>query len=101
MKNSASLLALSLLAANSLAWADDERPENDRSEDLRYCLELPTAQQIAKCSGEISAGNKGRTYSRTEVERILAEEKARAPASTDNPSGMPATDSRTSVTELK
>jgi len=101
MKNSASLLALSLLAASSLAWAEDERPENDRSEDLRYCLELPTAQQIAKCSGEISAGNKGRTYSRTEVERILAEEKTRAPASTDHSSGMPATDSRTSVTELK
>ena len=101
MNKLASLLAVTPLLAISFAWAEDERPENDRSEDLRYCLELPTAQQIAKCSGEISAGNKGRTYSRTEVERILAEERARAPAGTDNPPGMPAAESNKSENEIK
>ena len=86
MNKIASLLAATLLLASSIV-----RAEEVNSEDLRYCLDLPTAQEIAKCSGEISPGNKGRTYSREEVEKILSEEKANAPASTGDSSSTPAT----------
>lgn len=77
MNKFASLLAVELLLASSIARAEDVK-----SADLRYCLDLPTAQEIAKCSGEISPGNKGRVYSREEVERILSAEQAKAPAGT-------------------
>lgn len=86
MNRYASLLAVILPLASSFAWA-----EADGSEDLRYCLDLPTAQEIAKCSGEVSPGSKGRTYSREEVERILSEEKANAPSSASDPPGSPVT----------
>lgn len=86
MNKFASLLAITLLLAGSLAWA-----EADSSNDLRYCLDLPSVQQIAKCAGEISAGNKGQTYSKEEVERILSEEIAGTPTSVSDSSGAPAT----------
>ena len=86
MNKFASLLAVALLLASSIA-----RAEEVRSDDLRYCLDLPTVQEIAKCSGEISPGSKGRTYSREEVEKILSVTEAIAPASTSDSSGTPAT----------
>ena len=82
----ASLFAVTLLLASVPAWAED-----DSSDDLRYCLDLPSAQQIAKCAGEVSPGDKGRTYSREEVQRILSEEQADSPASTSDSSGDPTT----------
>ena len=84
MNRYASLLAVILPLASSFAWA-----EADGSEDLRYCLDLPTVQEIAKCSGEVSPGSKGRTYSREEVERILSEEKANAPSGASDSPGSP------------
>jgi hypothetical protein len=68
------------------------RAEADSPDDLRYCLELPSAQQIAKCAGEISAGSKAQTYSKEEVERILSDAQANTPASTSDSSDAPATD---------
>ena len=46
--------------------------EERRGSDLTYCLELPTAQLIAKCSGERSGGDKGATMSQAEVDKLLA-----------------------------
>lgn len=86
MNNSASLLAITLLLTSSLA-----RAEAGSSDDLRYCLDLPSVQQIAKCAGEVSPGDKGRTYSREEVERILSEEQADTPASANDTSDASAT----------
>ena len=74
MNNLSSLFGMSLLLVSAFALA-----EEDRGYDLRYCLDLPTVEEIAKCSGEISPGDKGRTYSREEVERILSREQAVAP----------------------
>lgn len=85
MNKIASLLAAMLLMTSSFAWA-----EADSSNDLRYCLDLPSDQQIAKCAGELSAGNKGRTYSKEEVDRILSGEKANTPASASDLSDTPA-----------
>ena len=85
MIKSKSLLILIFFLANSFAWA-----AADRSDDLTYCLDLPTAQQIAKCSGEISASKRGRIFSKQEVEKILSMEKSIAPTSASDISGMPA-----------
>ena len=85
MNKIAVLLAASLLMSSSLA-----RAEADSSNDLRYCLDLPSDQQIAKCSGEISAGNKGRPFSKKEVDRILSKEKTSAPISANISAGTPA-----------
>jgi len=87
MNKLSSLLAITLLLATSLARAED-----DSSGDLRYCLELQSNYEIAKCAGEISAGSKGRPYSKDEVDKILSEEQASAPISPNESSGMPATD---------
>lgn len=46
--------------------------EERRGSDLTYCLELPTPQLIAKCSGEHSGGDKGPTMSQAEVDRLLS-----------------------------
>lgn len=80
-------LAASLLLASSLAQA-----EVRNTNDLTYCLELPTAQLIAKCSGELAPGGKGRTFSKAEVDRILSEQKVAAPAPvvTIHPAAVPA-----------
>lgn len=64
--------------------------EADRSNDLRFCLELSNAQQIAKCAGELSGGAKGKTYSKDEVEKILSETKAKTPDSTSEATPSPA-----------
>lgn len=86
MEKFASLFTISLLLASASA-----RAGADSSADLRYCLDLPTVQQIAKCSGEVSPGNKGRIYSKAEVERILSSAQAGTPASASDSSEAPAT----------
>jgi len=70
------LFAITLLIATPLAGAEDES-----SDDLRYCLELQSNQDIAKCAGEISAGGKGKPYSKEEVDKILSEGQTGAPTS--------------------
>lgn len=87
MNRIASLLAATLLLASSSAWA-----EADRSADLRYCLEMKSNEEIAKCAGEIAAGDKGKPLSKAEVQQILSKEQANAPASQNESSGTPATD---------
>lgn len=86
MNELSSLLFITLLLATPLALA-----EGDSSDDLRYCLELQSNYEIAKCAGEISAGSKGKPFSREEVDKILSEEQAIAPISTNESSGTPAT----------
>lgn len=86
MNKFASLFAVTLLLASSSTWA-----EADRSADLRYCLDMKSDDEIAKCAGEISPDKKGKPFSREEVERILAKEKTSAPASANESSGTPAT----------
>jgi hypothetical protein len=76
MNNIPLLFAIALLIAAPLAGAEDES-----SDDLRYCLKLQSNQDIAKCAGEISAGGKGKPYSKEEVDKILSEEQASAPTS--------------------
>lgn len=70
MNKLSSLIAATLLFSSSLAGA-----EATDKDDLRYCLDLPSDKEIAKCAGEISAGAKGETYTREQVEKILSEEK--------------------------
>lgn len=85
MNKIALLLAATLPLAYSFARADA-----GSSADLRYCLDLPTDQQIAKCAGEISAGGKKKPYSKEEVDRILSERNASsAPASAGSLSSTP------------
>ncbi len=90
MNRIASLYAIPLLLAGSIAMAAD-----DRSTDLRYCLDLPTDLEIAKCAGEISADKKGKPFSKAEVEKMLSREKANTPAGADMGSDiqLPAADS--------
>lgn len=55
--------------------------EERRGSDLTYCLELSSAQLIARCSGELAGGGKGPTMSRAAVDKLLAAQGARpAPA---------------------
>jgi len=68
------LFAIALFIAAPIAWAEDES-----SDDLRYCLELRSNLEIAKCAGEVSAGGKGKPYSKEEVDKILSEQQASAP----------------------
>ena len=83
------LLAMTLLIAAPIAWAEDESPD-----DLRYCLELQSNLDIAKCSGEISAGGKGKPYSKEEVDKILSEQQASAPISTSESPASPVPDNQ-------
>jgi hypothetical protein len=46
--------------------------EQRRGSDLTYCLALPTAPLIAKCSGERAGGGKGPIMSRAQVDKLLA-----------------------------
>jgi hypothetical protein len=80
-----SLLVITLLFATSLARAED-----DSSGDLRYCLELQSNYEIAKCAGEISAGIKGKPYTKEEVDKKLSEQQAKMPATPIESSEMPA-----------
>ncbi|MGC2047722.1 MAG: hypothetical protein WA635_03835 [Gallionella sp.] len=89
MNKLSSLLAITLLFATSLARAED-----DSSGDLRYCLELQSNYEIAKCAGEVSAGSKGRPYSKEEVDKMLSEQQASTPATPIEPSDTPATDNQ-------
>jgi hypothetical protein len=86
MNKFASLFAVTLLLASSSVWA-----EADGSADLRYCLDLKSNDEIAKCAGEIAPGEKGRPLSKEEVEKILGSEKARAPLGASESSEPPAT----------
>lgn len=89
MNKIASLLAVSFLAASAMAAAETKPAIDNRSIDLRYCLDLPTVQLIAKCSGEISAGKKGTPFSQEEVARIISEENAKLPSQTSESSATP------------
>jgi hypothetical protein len=73
-----------LLLPGAFAWA-----EAGGSADLRYCLDLKSNDEIAKCAGEISPGSKSKTYSRKEVERILEKETTTLPVRPAE-SGVPA-----------
>jgi len=86
MNKLSSLLAATLLFASPFAWA-----EADRSADLRYCLDLKSHYEIAKCAGEISPDAKGRPFSKEEVEMILSREKASTPIGTTESPVTPAT----------
>jgi len=79
-----SLLAITLLIATPLAGAEEVG-----SDDLRYCLELQSNYEIAKCAGEVSAGGKGKPYSKEEVDKILSEQQASAPTSPNEPPDTP------------
>jgi hypothetical protein len=75
-------ITLILLSSHAMA-------EEAVVDDLRYCLGLQSNYEIAKCAGEISAGNKGKPYTKEEVDKMLAEQRANMPAapivSTDIP----------------
>ncbi|MEQ1814620.1 MAG: hypothetical protein ABL860_09265 [Candidatus Nitrotoga sp.] len=79
MNKIALLLAVLFLAVSTVVGAETKPVMDNRSIDLRYCLDLPTVHLIAKCSGEVSAGKKGTPFSQEEVARIIAEENAKRP----------------------
>jgi len=85
MKNFIFILVATMLLANS--WA---KAGNDNPNDLTYCLALPSAQQIAKCAGELSAGGKRQTLSKDAVDKIISDENAKTPARASEPSGAQA-----------
>lgn len=85
MNTLTSLFAITLLLVSSSA-----RAEADSSADLRYCLDLKSNEEIAKCAGEISPGNKGKPFSKETVDQILEKEKASSPPGTKESSGTPA-----------
>ncbi len=74
MNKFTSLLAVPLILASVSAWSAAD-PAN-----LTYCLDLKSNAEIAKCAGEGSAGNKGKPYTKEDVEKLLSEEQAAAPA---------------------
>lgn len=86
MNRFTSLLAATLLLASSSAWAG-----TSSSADLTYCLDMKSNPEIAKCAGEVSAGNKGKPLSREEVREMLSAQKMGTPASANESSGKPAT----------
>ena len=73
MKIFTTLLIPALFLGASFAWAEIDEPV-----DLRYCLELQSNYEIAKCAGEVSPGSKGKPYSKEEVDMILSELQATA-----------------------
>lgn len=97
MNRFAPTLAVTLALTGSLAWA-----EINSSSDLRYCLDLKSSVEIAKCAGEISAGDKGKPLSRQEVDRMLEKEPTSAPVgeteSSDAPTTVRAADSPSPAT---
>lgn len=90
MNKPASLLAVTLFLASSFA-SSLALAEADRSADLRYCLDLQSNYEIAKCSGELGSAAKGQPFSREEVEKIRSTQKTVAPAGTNEPSTTSAT----------
>lgn len=89
MNKIASLLAVSFLTASTTVGAETKPAMDNRSIDLRYCLDLSTVQLIAKCSGEVSAGKKGTPFSPEEVARIISAENAKLPSQTSESSAIP------------
>lgn len=81
-----SLLATTLFLASSLSWAEADRSTSD----VRYCLDLKSNDEIAKCAGEVSPGNKGKPFPKEKVEKILSGEKTIVPVIANEPSGTPA-----------
>ncbi len=75
MNKVTSLFAASLLLASASAWS-----ETATTPDLTYCLELKSNADIAKCAGETTSRNQAKPMSRTEVDKLLSQEKAAAPA---------------------
>ena len=69
-----------LFAVTMLLASPPSRGQAERSDDLRYCLDLPTEPQIAKCAGQVSPDKKGRPFSKQEVDKILSGEQAVTPA---------------------
>lgn len=80
------LIALALLISATSVMA-----EEGGSEDLRYCLDLQSNYEIAKCAGEVSAGSKGKPYTREEVDKILSERQSSIRINPSEPSEMPDT----------
>ena len=73
------------LAATLLLLSPFAHAEQRRGSDLTYCLALPTAQLIAKCSGEHAGGNKGMTMSPAQVDKLLTTLPPPAPAAQQMP----------------
>lgn len=67
-----------ILAAALMMLTPWVQAEERRGSDLTYCLALPTPHLIAKCAGERSGGNKSKTLSPAQVEKILSEQPPRA-----------------------
>lgn len=86
---------VTLLLASSMACA-----EGNGSSDLRYCLDLESNYEIAKCAGETSPGRKAKPYSRAKVEEILDKGKTAAPAGSNKSSGIPAATSDSLSSDL-
>lgn len=86
---------IALLLASSTACA-----EGDDSADLRYCLDLESNYEIAKCAGEISPGSKAKPFSRAKVEEIIDRGKTAAPARSSKSSGIPAATSDSPSSDL-
>jgi len=85
MNKFTSLFAVTLFLASASAWS-----AADSSSDLRYCLDLKSDAEIAKCAGEIGAGNKGQPYTKEHAQDIASQENANAPASADESPMQPA-----------
>lgn len=77
-KHLAILSAAALLGSTS-AWAENDRATQP---DLTYCLQLKSSADIARCAGETTTSAKGQPMTRDEVERLLEQQGAAAPAST-------------------
>lgn len=84
IKFASPLTVVLLVATSPQAWA-----EANSSADLRYCLDLKSNEEIAKCAGEISPGAKSKPYPKERVEEILEKERTRAPVSPGEPTDMP------------
>jgi len=68
------LVSVTLIILSSYAKAEEAS-----ADDLRYCLGLRSNYEIAKCAGEISAGSKGKPYTKEEVDKMLSEQPANMP----------------------
>jgi hypothetical protein len=86
MNKFTSLFAATLILASASAWS-----AADGSADLRYCLDLKSNAEIAKCAGETAAGNKGQPYTKEHAEDVASQEKANAPAGASESPTQPTT----------
>ena len=74
---------------------------DNRSIDLRYCLDLPTFLLIAKCAGDVSPGKKGIPFTKEEVARITSAENAKLSRQTEESPVTPVPINATSNKDLK